>query len=95
MDRLDFTSEERLLMQRIVANGRASYVSFYAVILFAPIVFAIYGFIRNDPSAISAAFLGLLVVFLWVIFHKARDAELLRSICARLLAPDKGDGERK
>jgi hypothetical protein len=94
MDQLNFTPEERQLMHRIVGDGRVSYLSFYASILFAPVTFAIYGFIKQDPNAIIAAFLGLLVIFLWVIYHRARDVELLRSICARLLGGDKADTER-
>jgi len=66
---MDFTPEERQLMQQIVADGSTSYVSFYASILFAPVVFAIYGFIKQDPDAILAAFLGLLFIFLWVISY--------------------------
>jgi len=95
MDPLNFTPEERQLMQRIVADGSTSYISFYASILFAPIVFAIYGFIKQDPNAIIAAFLGLLIIFLWVISYRARDGKLLRSIFARLLGTDKADTERK
>ncbi len=91
MDKPSFTPEERQLMQRISAAGDMRYLSFYASVLFAPIVFAIYGFMKQDPSAISAAFLGLLVIFLWVIYYRARDAKLLSSICARVLAADKGE----
>jgi len=95
MDQLNFTPEERQLMHRIVADESTSYMSFYASILFAPIVFAVYGFIKQDPNAIIAAFLGLLIIFLWVISYRARYGKLLRSICARLLGTDKADAERK
>src|SRR5215510_6242524 len=95
MDQLNFTPEERQLMHRIVADGSMSYTSFYGSVLFAPIVFAIYGFIKQDPNAIIAAFLGLLIIFLWVISYRARDGKLLRSIFARLLGGDKADTERK
>jgi len=91
---MDFTPEERQLMQQIVADGSTSYVSFYASILFAPVVFAIYGFIKQDPNAIIAAFLGLLFIFLWVISHRTRDGKLLRSIFARVLGTGKADTER-
>jgi hypothetical protein len=91
MDKPSFTPEERQLMHRISAAGDMSYLSFYASVLFAPIAFAIYGFMKQDPSAISAAFLGLLAIFLWVIYYRARDAKLLSSICARVLAADKGE----
>jgi hypothetical protein len=93
MDQL--TPEEKRLLQRIIAGGDMSYLSFYASVLFAPIAFAIYGFMKQDPNAVSAAFLGLLVIFLWVISYRVRDGKLLRSICTRLLVPDKADTERK
>jgi hypothetical protein len=95
MDQLSFTHEEREIMLRIVADRRGDYLSFYASILFAPIVFALYGFIKQDPNAIIAAFLGLLIIFLWVISHKSRDGKLLRAIFTRLLGADKADTERK
>ena len=95
MDHLNFNSEERQLLQRIAAAGNARYVFSYASLLFAPIVFAIYGFVKHDPSAIIAAFLGLLVIFLWVISYNTRNAKLLSSICARLLTADERDAERK
>jgi len=95
MDQLKLTDQERQLLRRIVASGRMSYVFAYSSILFAPIGFAIYGLIMHDPSAIIAAFLGLLAIFFWVISYNTRDAKLLSSICTRLLAADKGDAERK
>jgi len=95
MDQLNFTPEEKQLLQRIAADGRVSYMFAYASILFGPIVFAIYGFAKQDPSAITTAFLALLIIFLWSISRNARDSKVLSSICARLLAPDKGGVERK
>jgi hypothetical protein len=95
MDQLNFTDEERQLLRRIVSDGRVSYVAAYASVLFGPIVFAIYGFAKQDPNAIITAFVALLVFYLWGISRNAKDGKLLRSICARLLAPDKGGGERK
>jgi len=52
MDKPSFTPEERQLMQRIIAAGDMRYLSFYASVLFAPTAFAIYGFMKQDPSAI-------------------------------------------
>jgi len=53
MDQLNFTPEERRLLQRIAADEGESYVFSYGSILFGPIVFAIYGFAKQDPSAIT------------------------------------------
>src|SRR5205823_3370377 len=95
MDQLNFTSEEKRFLRRIAGYRRGDYVFFYACILLGPIVFGIYGFLRHDAVPIIVAFLGLLGIELWLISHSVRDSKLLSSICARLLALDKGSGERK
>jgi hypothetical protein len=94
MDQPKLTPEERRLLRQIAAYGPTRYVLSYASILLGPIVFAIYGFAKHDPSAIIAAFLILFVVDLWIISHNARNSKLLSAICLRLLALEKDDGER-
>jgi hypothetical protein len=95
MDQPRFTPEERKLLRQFAASGPTRYIFSYAPVLTPPIVFAIYGFVRHDPSAIIAAFLILLAVYLWSISQGARNSKLLGSICVRLLALEKEDGERK
>jgi hypothetical protein len=90
-----FTPEERKLLRQFAAYGPTRYVLSYAPFLAPPIVFAIYGFVRHDPSAIIAAFLILLIVNLWSISQGAQNSKLMGSLCVRLLALEKEDGARK
>jgi hypothetical protein len=95
MDQPRFTPEERKLLRQTAGYGPTKYVFSYASVLAPPIVFAIYGFARHDPSAIIAAFLILLLVDLSIVFRNARNSKILSVMCARLLALEKDDGERK
>ena len=95
MEQPKFTPEERRLLWQIAAQGPAKYLFNHASFLFPPIVFGIYGVAKADAGAIITAFLVLVIVELWIIYSNSRNAKVLSAMCARLLALEKRDDERK
>jgi hypothetical protein len=95
MEQLKLTPEERRLLWQIAAQGPTKYLWSHAPYLLPPIVFGIYGVAKHDAGAIITAFLVLVIVELWIVSSTARSYRLWSSLCARILALEKGDDGQK
>lgn len=82
-----FTPEEQRLL-RAFANekGSDSRLWFYGSVLFAPVVFAVYGVLRQDYGAVLVAFIGLVAFTAWLVVGDARHAQALQGVCRKLVA---------
>jgi Ca2+/Na+ antiporter len=60
-------------------------VYFYICALFAPIIFAIYGFVNQDIVAMLIAFFALIIFILWFLTQSFSAEKLLNSICEKIV----------
>lgn len=81
-----FTEEELALIKQYAANSSAlSNLGFYSSVIFAPIAFAIYGYLKEDTLAVSVAFIGLLAFVIWMVVSTLSAGRILGGVCEKLI----------
>lgn len=79
------TKEKELLYYYAQKRSAAKIWSFYFCVLFAPVLFAIYGTVNRDFVAVLVAFLGVLVAFVWQLRSGVEETKALHGIANKLI----------
>ena len=80
--------EEALIRLGAKDRGNADRLWFYAAVLVAPLLMALYGLMRKDYIALAVAFFALFIMVGWWIARERKYAAEYRSMFRKLEASD-------
>ena len=80
--------EEALIRLGAKDRGNADRLWFYAAVLVAPLLMALYGLMHRDYLALAVAFFALFVMVCWWIARERTYAAEYRSMFRKLEASD-------
>jgi hypothetical protein len=86
MNRLDFSAEERALLNAWqVRSQTTERLGFYATVLAPMAIFAVYGLLKRDVIAEFIAFFGLFLFLLWRLSAENSRARVYRSMMSKII----------